>query len=101
MTVGLEKLFKLASDGFAVDPWSSNSLEQWVQHLGFTPPRTQKDNPSVSNDWLMAQGHDQLKMMAEYRQGEKIRRDFIEGLVMAQSHSGRGFKAQGERGVYL
>lgn len=85
----LAEMLKQASGDFAVDPWSSNSLEQWVQQLGFTPPRTQKDNPSVSNEWLLAQGNEQLTLMAKYRQGEKIRRDFIEGLVMAQSHNGR------------
>ena len=72
-----------------VDPWSSNSLETWLNAMGIKPPRTTKDNPSVSNEWLLAQDDPMLQAMAHYRQGEKIRRDFVEGLVLAQSHKSR------------
>ncbi|MHA2429147.1 MAG: DNA polymerase, partial [Candidatus Hermodarchaeia archaeon] len=72
----------------SIDPFSSQSLERWVNSMGITPPRTTKDNPSVGNDWLSESDNELLVKMAEYRRGEKIRRDFIEGMVLNNSHNG-------------
>jgi DNA polymerase-1 len=72
-----------------VEPFSSASLAKWVRNLGFEPPKTKKENDSVSNEWLEAQGHEYLTMMAEYRRAEKMRRDYVDALVLENSTDGK------------
>jgi DNA polymerase I-like protein with 3'-5' exonuclease and polymerase domains len=82
-------LFDSIDGASAVDPFSSNSLSTWVRSHGFTPPETVKGNDSISNDWMLASGNDELIKMAQYRQAEKIRRDFIQSMILEGSHKGR------------
>jgi DNA polymerase-1 len=72
-----------------VEPFASASLAKWVRNLGFDPPKTKKDNDSISNEWLEAQGHEYLTKMAEYRKAEKMRRDYVDALVLENSNDGR------------
>jgi len=72
-----------------VDPFSSKSLATWVRGFGFELPQTDKGNDSISNEWLLASGYDDLILMARYRQAERFRRDMLEGLIMEQHHKGR------------
>jgi DNA polymerase I-like protein with 3'-5' exonuclease and polymerase domains len=90
-TLGIEledKLLSIIHETEPVDPFSSNSLGKWVKTMGLVPPKTAKDNDSISNEWLSASNNPHLKAMADYRQGEKIRRDFIEGMLLNNSHRG-------------
>ncbi len=74
---------------FPIDPFSPQSLAQLVKFYGLTPPRTTKDNDSISNEYLAATGIDPLQRMARYRQGERFRRDVVQGVILDQSHKGR------------
>jgi DNA polymerase I-like protein with 3'-5' exonuclease and polymerase domains len=85
----LEDQFRAIDGASKVDPFSSKSLSDWVKARGFTPPETVKGNDSVSNDWLLASGDEALVQMAKYRQGEKIRRDFIQSMILEGSYNGR------------
>lgn len=93
-TMGLEledkyaELIKQAGKG-EVDPFSSQDLGKWVRALGYEPPRTMKDNDSVGNDWMLATKDPFLVAMAEYRQGERFRRDVIQGILLEQSYRDR------------
>lgn len=82
------RIIKEAGKG-EVDPFSSQSLAAWVKALGYKPPLTLKYNDSVSNEWLFATEDPHLVGMANYRQGERFRRDVIEGILINQSHNGR------------
>jgi DNA polymerase I-like protein with 3'-5' exonuclease and polymerase domains len=62
----------------SVEPWAPASLAKWVRNLGFEPPKTKKENDSISNEWMIEQKHPYLTMMAEYRKNEKVRRDFVD-----------------------
>ncbi len=86
---GAELLADIRSATTPVEPFSSQSLETWLNSFGLVPPRTTKDNPSVSNEWLAAQDNELCRKMAEYRRMEKIRRDFIQGMVIEGSYKGR------------
>ena len=77
-----------ADSDVPIDPFSSQALERWLNSKGIKPPRTTKDNPSVGNEWLAEQSDPMLISMADYRKGEKIRRDFIQGMILENSHNG-------------
>lgn len=87
-------LIGLAGKG-EVDPFSPQSLGTWVRALGYEPPKTALTekggggNDSVGNDWMMATKDPILVAMAEYRQGERFRRDVIEGVLINQSYKSR------------
>ena len=72
-----------------VEPFAPLSLAKWVRNLGFEPPKTKKENDSVPNEWLESQGHEYLTMMAEYRKAEKMRRDYVDALVLENSTDGK------------
>ena len=74
---------------FTIDPFSPQSLAQLVKYYGLTPPKTAKDNDSISNEYLEATKIDPLQRMAKYRQGERFRRDVIQGVILDQSYRGR------------
>jgi DNA polymerase I-like protein with 3'-5' exonuclease and polymerase domains len=73
-----------------LDPWSGQSIAKWINskfHLAV--PHTQKGNESVTNDWLLSSGIDELKYLAHWRKKEKFRRDFIESVIIGENHKGR------------
>jgi len=86
MGEALEEQFSRFPKG--LDPWSSASLAKWIRGLGYEPGQTDKGNDSISNEWLKSTGHPDLIAMCEWRQSEKIRRDFIVGLIMDKEHNG-------------
>lgn len=85
--------------GFKVDPWSSKSLAIFMNQMGlgfyvqFTPPSKQfpQGQPSFKNEWFdkMADQHPMLGLLREYRVMSKIRRDFIDGLILSGNIRGR------------
>jgi DNA polymerase I-like protein with 3'-5' exonuclease and polymerase domains len=73
-----------------VDPYSSASITKYINkthHIAV--PQTEKGNDSISNEWLKSTGHSDLIALAEYRQNEKFRRDFIEGVILEGQFKGR------------
>jgi DNA polymerase I-like protein with 3'-5' exonuclease and polymerase domains len=75
--------------GYVIDPWSSDDLGKAFDKLKIWFPRTGKGNPSFTGDWLQGHEHPIAKKIAEYRKLNKMRRDFVEGMVLKMEHSGR------------
>lgn len=85
--------------GIQVDPWSSKSLAVAFDKMGLqhyirrTKPTTNYPNgqPSFTNDFFkeMAQHHPTCQLLLDYRNTCKMRRDFIEGLIIGFNVNGR------------
>ena len=75
--------------GYVIDPWSSDDLGKAFDKLKVWFPRTAKGNPSFTGDWLQGHEHPIAKKIAEYRKLNKMRRDFVEGMVLKMEHNGR------------
>ncbi len=83
----LDELRGLA--GFAVDPWSSKDLARLCETLAIDVMRTSAGNPSFTADWLRVQKHPAFQKIGGARKLEKMRRDFVEGVVIADNVRGR------------
>jgi DNA polymerase I-like protein with 3'-5' exonuclease and polymerase domains len=81
----------LKATGLDIDPWSSAQVGEYIRKTySLEPPRSAKKGvDSITNEWLFSLGKPDMKALAEYRQSDKIRRDFVEGLILEQSHKGR------------
>lgn len=75
--------------GMKVDIWSGKQLAQYCDRRGIVYPRTEKGNPSFSNEWLAASPDEALSIMADARKVSKMRRDFIEGSLLKYQINGR------------
>jgi len=71
------------------NPMAAASLEQYVESFSVYPPRTFTGKPSVTNEWLEQTGIQELIDVAHYRQAEKIRRDFVQAVVLETAHKGK------------
>lgn len=85
--------------GFKVDPWSSKSLAIFCNQLGlgfhveFTAPSANypQGQPSFKNEWFerMAGTHEVFRALRDFRVMSKMRRDFVEGLILNNNIRGR------------
>jgi len=72
-----------------INPFSPAQLGEALRDRGIIPPETEKGNDSVSNDFLLSLTNDPLaQLLGKYRQQEKIRRDFIQGMILEGSYKG-------------
>lgn len=72
-----------------INPFSPAQLGEALRDRGIVPPETEKGNDSVSNDFLLSLKDDPLaQLLGQYRQQEKIRRDFIQGMILEGSYKG-------------
>lgn len=72
-----------------INPFSPLQLGEALRDRGIIPPETEKGNDSVSNEFLLSLKEDPLaQLLGKYRQQEKIRRDFIQGMILEGSHKG-------------
>lgn len=72
------------------DPWSSESLSRWIAtQFGLAVGKTEKGKDSVTNQWLEDSGVPDLIALADWRKLDKIRRDFVVGLVLEGNHDGK------------
>jgi len=69
--------------------FSPTQLGTLVRDFGYIPPTTDKGNDSIPNEYLLASPDERLQIIGKYRQQEKIRRDFIEGMILEGSYNGR------------
>lgn len=53
------------------------------------PFKTSKGNPSFKKDYLEAHDHEFFKLLVEYKQVNKIRKDFVEGDILGKHYKGR------------
>lgn len=86
---GKDMLDDIRSQATNLNPFSSQQLGEVVRSFGIEPPKTEKDNDSVTNEFLLNSDINFLKQIGQYRQQEKIRRDFIEGLVLKGNYKGK------------
>jgi len=70
------------------EPFASRSTEKYINSFGLSPPRSPTNEPSVTNEWLVNTGIPELKDLAQYRQHEKMRRDFVEAVVINDNYKG-------------
>lgn len=85
--------------GYRVDPWSSKSLAVFMNQMGlgfhvqYTKPTKQhpQGQPSFKNDWFqkMATQDPIFGWLRDYRVMGKIRRDFVEGMILEGHIRGR------------
>jgi len=72
-----------------LNPFSPLQLGELMREMGLDPPQTEKGNDSVTNEFLLNSGFAPAVMIGEYRQAEKIRRDFVESVVLEGSYKGK------------
>lgn len=72
-----------------LNPFSPLQLGELMREMGLTPPQTEKGNDSVTNDFLLNSGFEPAVLIGQYRQAEKIRRDFVESVVLEGSYKGK------------
>lgn len=85
--------------GYKVDPWSSKSLATFLNQMGlgfyveYTKPSKNypQGQPSFTNEWFAKMGddHDIFKLLKDFRIMSKMRRDFVEGLILTNHVRGR------------
>ena len=84
-----ELLRKIREEVPGINPFSSLQLGETFAARGIIVPQTEKGNDSVSNEFLFSLKDPVAQMLGTYRQYEKIRRDFIESMVLEGSFEGR------------
>jgi DNA polymerase I-like protein with 3'-5' exonuclease and polymerase domains len=82
-----------------LDPWNVRQMFEVLKqegleaHVPFTKPTAShpRGQPSITNEWLKqhAHLHSGLQLCVDYRNMNKMRRDFVEGLVINRSINGR------------
>lgn len=82
-----------------LNPFSTDQLAVYLDTIGVEIPKTEKyinkkgneagGNDSVTNEFLKTLDDPVCKLIYEYRVAEKIRRDFIEGMILDGSYKGR------------
>jgi DNA polymerase I-like protein with 3'-5' exonuclease and polymerase domains len=72
-----------------LDIWSPQQLGKYCESLGLTVPRTDKGNYSVAKDFLLHCEHPQVKKIQEARSINRLRKVFIEDIILNQNHNGR------------
>lgn len=82
-----EFLEKMA--GFELNPLSPKDLERAFGHLGLEPGRTEKGNASFNADVLAGINHPFTQGIVEYKKTQKMRKDFIQGVIMKENIDGR------------
>jgi DNA polymerase I-like protein with 3'-5' exonuclease and polymerase domains len=85
--------------GYKVDPWSSKSLAIFLNQMGlgfhieFTKPTKNypQGQPSFTNEWFMKLGdeHPVFGKLKDFRVMSKMRRDFVDGLILTHNVRGR------------
>ncbi len=85
--------------GYKVDPWSSKSLAVFMNQMGlgfhvrYTKPTKQhpQGQPSFTNEWFekMAPEHEVFGWLREFRVMGKIRRDFLDTMILNNNVRGR------------
>ena len=72
-----------------LDIWSPQQLGKYCESLGLVVPRTDKGNYSVAKEFLNHCEHPQVQKIQEARQINRLRKVFIEDIILNQNHNGR------------
>lgn len=85
-----EELLKaIQVDAPNLNVFSPSQLGSLVRDYGYIPPTTDKGNDSIPNEYLLTSPDERLQLIGKYRQQEKIRRDFIQSMILEGSYNGR------------
>ena len=80
---------RLLKEFSSLDIWSPQQLGKYIEGLGLVVPRTDKGNYSVAKDFLNHCEHPQVKKIQEARSINRLRKVFIEDIILNQNHNGR------------
>lgn len=72
-----------------INPFSTDQIAPILINLGMVIPQTEKGNNSITNEFLKEINDPTCQALYEYRRSEKIRRDFINGMIIEGSYKGR------------
>jgi DNA polymerase I-like protein with 3'-5' exonuclease and polymerase domains len=75
--------------GYDFNPWSSKSISSAFDKLDIDYPLTEKGNPSITRAWLDNHPSIICNLLVRYRTTSKIRRDFVQGVILDQNIDGR------------
>ena len=75
--------------GLRISPTKTNSVAYVLRERGYHVPQTDKDNDSVSNDYLKSIDDPVIQAVYQWRRINKIRKDFIDGLFLKYAVNGR------------
>lgn len=85
----LTKEKKLKESFGSLDIWSPNQLGEYITSLGLVVPKTDKGNFSVSKSFLEHCDHPTVKEIYEVRCINRLRKVFIEDIILKGSYKGR------------
>jgi|TARA_R110002073_G_scaffold21750_1_gene76394 DNA polymerase I-like protein with 3'-5' exonuclease and polymerase domains len=72
-----------------LDIWSPPQLAKYVESCGILVPKTEKGNPSVTKDFLLACDHPKIKLIHEARSINRLRKVFVEDIILHKNYKGR------------
>ncbi|CAM6053269.1 unnamed protein product [Sphagnum tenellum] len=75
--------------GFKINVASTAHLSRFFEKEGLSIPVTAKGNPSITGDWLKQQTTPWAKKINDYRVSVKVRKDFLEGMILNENVNGR------------
>ena len=78
-----------AEAGMNINVWSERDIAKYCRKNSLIYPTTDKGNPSFTGDFLDKHRNPTLRIIAEIRKYEKMRRDFIESWLDFASYDGR------------
>lgn len=85
----LKQETKLKEKFGTLDIWSPNQLGEYITKLGLVVPKTEKGNYSVSKSFLEHCEHETVKQIYETRCINRLRKVFIEDIILKGSYKGR------------
>lgn len=83
------KEIALLSEFKNLDIWSPQQLGKYCESLGLKVPRTDKGNYSVAKEFLQHCEHPQVQKIQEARSINRLRKVFIEDIILNQNYNGR------------
>lgn len=75
--------------GNRISPTKTKSVAYVLRERGYAVPQTDKENDSVSNDYLKSINDPVIQAIYQWRRLNKIRKDFIDGLFLKYNVNGR------------
>lgn len=75
--------------GNRISPTKTKSVAYVLRERGYAVPKTDKDNDSISNDYLKSINDPVIQAIYQWRRLNKIRKDFVDGLFLKYNVNGR------------
>ena len=85
------KLLKELRDftGYPIEPWSNDQIGHVCETKKIWYPRTEAGNPSFTANFMEGSKQPLFQMIASYRKVNKMRRDFIDKVILGMNVNGR------------